>query len=357
MRCLLSFCCSGATVSLAALMAASVLRADQAPERPARAFLEQTAGFSTEELGAFDAGRAVVKAMDTPTKGEIALIGGVHIGTTKEHALAYFEELSKYEDGEVVLQAGRFSATPAVGDVARLTLDEGDIDDLRQCRPGRCGVKLGAIGIDSLAKVDWSSAAAADQVTDLARQRFVDYAAAYLARGDEALITYDDRGKPVPLAGEWRGLLSNSPYFYQYLPDLQHYLVSFPQTTLSGVISFISWSKISFRLKPTIVLTHVVIDRDPARPGRVVIAQKQIYASHYFEGALTLTVVVDAPAPDGSPGIDVVYVARSRGDLLRGTFGGLKKGVVEQEVRSGAETSLQSIKDSLEEAVRLAKHE
>jgi len=339
------------------VLATALLAAQPAPERGPRTFFQQVAGFTADDLAALDAGRAVVKAMDTPTRGEVALVGGVHIGTTKEHTLAYFEELSKYEDGEVVLQAGRFGPTPSVSDVARLTLDEDDIDELRDCRPGRCGVKLGAIGIEAFAKVDWSSPTAADQVTELARERLVDYVTAYLARGDEALITYDDGGKPLPLAGEWRGLLANSPYFYQYLPNLQRYLESFPRATLPGAVSFITWSKISFQLKPTIVLTHVVVYRDPGRPDRVVIAQKQIYASHYFEGALILTVLVDTPAADGAPGIDVVYVARSRGDLLKGTFGGLTKSVVEREVRTGTETALQTIKDSLEEALRQARHE
>jgi hypothetical protein len=41
-----------------------------------------------------------------------------------------------------ILEIGRFSRPPRVEDLAGLTLDEGDFDAARECKPGDCGIKL-----------------------------------------------------------------------------------------------------------------------------------------------------------------------------------------------------------------------
>ena len=65
-------------------------------------------------------------------------------------------------------------------------------------------------------------------------------------------------------------------------------------------------------------VTHMVTWLDPAQPERVVIAQKQIFASHYFFGSLAVTLVQQDPSAS-KPTTYVVYANRLRGDLLRGT--------------------------------------
>jgi hypothetical protein len=82
----------------------------------------------------------------------------------------------------------------------------------------------------------------------------------------------------------------------------------------------------------------------------VVIAQKQIYASHYFYGGLSVTLVLQDPKDVNPPATYVVYVNRSRGDLLKGGFGGLRRKMAESAVSSSAEDLLKRMKQALEKA-------
>jgi hypothetical protein len=84
------------------------------------------------------------------------------------------------------------------------------------------------------------------------------------------------------------------------------------------------------------------------RTDRILIAQKQIYASHYFYGGLSVTLVLQDPQDTNPPATYVVYANRSRGDLLKGGFGGLRRRVAEQAVTSSSEDLLSRIKQALE---------
>jgi hypothetical protein len=54
-------------------------------------------------------------------------------------------------------------------------------------------------------------------------------------------------------------------------------------TTLPNSTDFLYWQETEFGLKPTIRVSHVVIQE---RPELIVVASKMLYASHYFWTAL-----------------------------------------------------------------------
>ena len=313
------------------------------------AYLEKVALFTPERIAALEAGQVVVKTA-ADDKGEVSIIGAVRIRTTKEEVQRYFDDYIKFEDGVVVLRVGRFSKPPVLRDVARLQLEKGDIDALRKCRPGDCDVKIGA-GIPQLqAVVNWRAPDYAEQLNAFVRQRLVDYVTAYRERGDAALVTYNDKSKTVSLASQWHGLLARSPYLYDYAPALRRYLQEYPRATLEGGHDFIQWSKVDQGMKPVITVTHVVLYQDSAKLDRFSVALKQLYASHYFEGALSFATVVAAGASEGQPASYVVFVNRTLTDVLRGAFGGMKRKMTGGELVKGTELSLQQIQVELEKA-------
>ena len=62
------------------------------------------------------------------------------------------------------------------------------------------------------------------------------------------------------------------------------------------------------------------------------VASKQIYAMHYYDASLGLTLLVpDATAAE--PATYVVYVNRSRIDLFEGVFGGMIRRIVAGRAR------------------------
>jgi hypothetical protein len=317
--------------------------------------LRRVGGFTEAEVAQFDAGEVIARVAPSADEREAAVLGAVRIRVPKEETLSYFNQFMSFEDGEVTLQFGRFSRPPVVADVSRLTLEAGDVTALRTCRPGDCDLRIGAAGMTEFQKaLDWKAADVTERVNQLARERITAYVADYLTRGNDALITYDDRQQPVKLVNEWQGLLANTRNFGHYAPALKEYLDKFPRSSLQGATDVVYWAKEHYGLPKRVVhVTHMVTWRDPARPDRILVAQKQIYASHYYDGSLALSAVVDAPAMNGRPASYLLYFNRSRGDLLKGGFGGLRQRVARDQARTAAVQTLTTIRDVLEKAAGL----
>ncbi len=311
----------------------------------------QNGGFSATEAASLLGGQVVTHTQTDTEHLEAVVMSAVRIRTTKEQAVSYFHQLLSYEDGSVTLRYGTFANPPKETDVARLTLDSDDVGDLRNCRPKDCGVRIGAAGASALGgAIDWRAPDAAERATAWVRQRLTAYAAAYLKQGDAALVVYDDQSQPVQLQEMWKGIVDRSPAIAMYAPPLQRYLTGFPRTTLPGGTDELYWDQQHLTgLKTITGITHMVTWRDPQRSDRTLVAQKQIYASHYFYGSLAVTLFLQDTREAASPTTYLVYVNRSRGDLLKGGFGGLRRSLAEQMVKDSASQMLGAIKTALEQ--------
>ncbi len=118
---------------------------------------------------------------------------------------------------------------------------------------------------------------------------------------------------------------------------------------MPGARNVFYWIKENYGLKPVISIVHGVIYDPPGQPDRTIVVQKQLYASHYFDGSLAVATLLDTE-DGGRPATYLVYANRSRGDLLNGGFGGLRKNAARGQARRAAEQTLGSIKQALEAA-------
>jgi len=100
-------------------------------------------------------------------------------------------------------------------------------------------------------------------------------------------------------------------------------------------------------------VTHAVIYRP--RPGTAVIASRQLYATHYFIGSLGLAEFEESD-PAGA-GAYVMYLNRTRVDLLGGFFGPLIRRIVRRRVQEGMERNLRLVKERLESGYRAEQAE
>ena len=109
---------------------------------------------------------------------------------------------------------------------------------------------------------------------------------------------------------------------------------SIPTSSAEKMTDFIYWSKELVRGRPVISITHVAIAAAvDDSPVAFAIGSKQIYAMHYFDASLGLTLLV----PDrtsATPATYVVYLNRSRIDLFDGLFGGVARRIVAGRARS-----------------------
>jgi hypothetical protein len=239
-----------------------------------------------------------------------------------------------------VLEIGSFGSQPSVNDLDSLTLDTGDIEDLKDCIVGDCQLKLSASMIERFRKeIDWNAANYQLAATNLFKQMLLEYVRDYRTRGEAALIEYNDKRDEVSLAAEQRALNAAPSYINDLLAQAK--------SNLQLAEDSIVWSKIKFGLKPVIAINHVRIYRRNSDAGpQVLIASNQIYANHYFNASQALTAFVNIPGEN--QGAYLVSENRSRADGLEGPFGKLKRGVVEKKALEGLKGILEHSQASLD---------
>lgn len=280
----------------------------------------------TTDFMSLEQGETVIKLLPALDKREIAMCGMVRLQAPPEMFLQSFRENLTRKSNPAILEIGRLSNSPSLDDFGGLTVEDRDVEDLRQCVVGDCQLKLSATMIERLQKeIDWASENYRIQVTQLLKQMLVEYVRDYLVRGDEALIRYDDKAKAVRVADEQRELIAASS-FGSLFQD-RNGIVK-PELTL--VENAIIWSKVKFGLKPVFAINHILIYKRAQQHGaRILIASKQIYANHYFDSSLALTAFMNLPGQN--PGSYLFYENRSRVDGLEGPFGKFKRSIIEDK--------------------------
>ena len=315
----------------------------QGPIADFHKILRDKAAFAESDFTALDRGEAVIKLLTARDKREIAMCGMVRLQASAEMFLQSFRENMTRKNNSAILEIGSFANPPSLADLQALTIEDRDLEDLRECAVGDCRLKLSAAMIERLHKeVDWEAPNYRIQVARLLKQMLVDYVRDYLVRGDAALIQYDDKSKGIRLADEQHELLVASSY--DSLADLNG---NAAKPELSIVENAIVWSKIKFGLKPVISINHITIYKQAQKFGaQIVIVSKQIYANHYFDSSLALTAFLDVPGP--KPTSYLLYENRSRVDGLEGAFSKIKRGFIEDRAFNSLESILHQSQLSLE---------
>ncbi|HVQ29659.1 MAG TPA: hypothetical protein VMV21_08780 [Vicinamibacteria bacterium] len=304
-----------------------------AEEAAPHMFLRKAIGFTDAQIATVDQGQVATRQFASADKADVAAFGAVRVAVPKEAYLRQLQDVVAFKRTPSMLEIGRFSPVPTVADVAGLSLDDGDFEAARKCRPGACNLKLARTAIERMhAEIAWDKPDARVRATALMRQMVVEYLAAYMQGGTAAMATYYDKEEPLAAPAEFSKLLQASPYLIEYAPDFHAYVDQYPHGSLAGVEDVFYWAKDKTGPKATISVFHLSVWRDSEDSKRVVIASKQIYASHYIRVGLDLTALVDAQ--DGG-----FYLM----DLFRGRIdppGGMLAGVVLGKIRGSIESSL-----------------
>ena len=300
--------------------------------------LREKAAFDEADLAALQGNQPVVRLSPARDKREVAVSGVVNVRAGAEDFLKSYREGMARKNNAAILEIGSFGKEPALADLQGLTIEPGDIKDLNDCVVADCQVKLSATMIERFRNgIDWQSADHPVAVTNLFKQMLLDYVRDYRARGDGALIRYNDKRNEINLADEHRALAANSGYINGVLAD--------PNSGLQLVDDAIVWSKIKFGLKPVLAINHIQIYRRDREVGpQVLVASKQIYANHYFNASHALTAFVSVP----SQGAYLIYENRSMADGLEGPFSKIKRGVVEKKAVEGLRAILEHSRSGLE---------
>jgi hypothetical protein len=343
----------------AAVLLACVTIAPSAGDTPppgveaVHALLRTEGQFTESELAALERDQPVARVLRDVDKRELAAFGAVRVHATSAFLLDRIRDIVGFKRNPMVLQIGRFGSPATIEDLAGLTLERDDIEALRRCRPGDCGVRLPAADIDRIrTAVNWNAPDAPDRATRAMREFLVRQVQAYTAGGTSMLGAYHDKKQPIRVDEEFDRLLA-APLLLRAVPALRDYALHFPAREPAATDEFLYWSKERFGFKPVISVTHVMIHRppDPSLIDAYVIS-KQIYASHYFDASLAVTAVVDAPGADRRPAFYMMYLLRNRTPMLEGFFAALMKGPVRSRTRDGLVETLRVTRERLERDFR-----
>jgi hypothetical protein len=316
---------------------------------PAAKAYFQKVGLSSAEIDTVSKGQAVAKNLNTRSASEIFVFGAVFINAAPEAYLTFVDDYARLRKLDEYLAIEGFSTPPTLANLKGFAFNADDIKALKDCKPGDCDIQLPGSAIGTVrATIDWSAPNAADKVNQFLQERTLQRVTQYQKQGTISGLVYNDKKQPTDSLARFKYLLS-----YKMLPpglqDFFNYLVSYPKGAPAGTKSQFYWTNVKFGLKPTLRVLHVVImSRKTPADLAYVIAEKQLYASHYFATALDLTLCYRSQDPK-QPGFYLVKVLGSEQDGLTGIKGSIVRKVAVDKSVSSLEKSLNMIKGVLEQ--------
>lgn len=251
---------------------------------------------------------------------------------------------------EKVQKVVPFSSPPRLEDVAAMELEEEDLNALRHCRPGACDVKLTAREIEAMrAAIAAAGTAWKEAAQELFRRQMFERVKRYAVGGFERLDPFHDHEAPIGPSEVAEALRESSPWLADGAPMVTKALTRYPEAPLPSCDSSIYWMKTTYLPKPTIQAVHVMVYRpDSPGPGEpsVIVVSRQIFATHYINGALSVSVLVNSPAaPDEWY---LAYANRTHVDGLDGWLSGVRRYFVERRVRDRAREIFALQRDRIE---------
>jgi hypothetical protein len=296
------------------------------------AFFQPTVVPQPGDLPTLNRGMPVVRVL--PGAGhEVAVFTAIGVGAdvTVERVHAWLRQVELLRENRYVLASQRLSSPPRLSDFDRLVLDDEDLEDIRRCVPGRCGVKLAAADIEALTRV--VAAAGADwklRLQQAFRERLFRRVLAFTAEGHAALDDIVDKKRPSSPSAALAPVVEHTAFLGARLPDVAARIVRCASEPHADGESFLYWSHERLGGRPVISVTHVSL-LTAAHPGvPLLMVGTQVYASHYLDASLGVTAFVqDGPA---SPAY-FVYLHRSSVDLLGGFWGSFARSMIESRLR------------------------
>jgi hypothetical protein len=336
-------------VALFVLIAGATLPCRSQTSAELNTYFQQNVGLSQDQIAAIQGGQAVTKVAQSRIPDEIFIFGAVYVKAPPERylKLAYdFDRLRQVPGYEAI---EKFSSPPQLSDLKGYSYDSEDIKALKNCKPNDCKLQVPASSLERLQKsVDFSAPDAEEKVNQYLHGIVIERLLAYQKEGNQVLGVYNDKKNPTNVQEQFKYMLSYSQILPKVIPDLYNYLLDYPKAKPANAEDMFYWDKVKFGLKPTLRVVQVVSvqGNNPHEPA-YTIAEKQLYASHYFETALDLTFCVRGDDPK-QPGFYLIKFMGSEQAGLTGFKGSIVRHVAVGRSASSLQKSLTAIKDTLE---------
>jgi hypothetical protein len=313
-------------------------------------FFRQDIGLSQDQIKAIRSGQPVAKNLPSRTPAEVFLFGAVYIQAGPESYLKFARDFERLRKLPSYLALGVFSNPPQLSDLKDFSLDDDDIQALRDCKPGDCLIQLPASSIEEFHRsVDWSAPNVKEQVNQHLQKAALQRLLAYQREGNQVLGVYKDKRNPTEVPQQFAYMLSYAKAFPEHLPDFYQYLLTYPNGKPLNVQDTFYWARVKFGLKPTLRVVQVVTMQGEATDEMAyAIAEKQLYSSHYFETALDLSFCIRGGDDPKQPGFYLIMAMGSEQAGLTGPKGSIVRKVAVGRSVSNLRNALAAIRNTLE---------
>jgi hypothetical protein len=339
-----------AAVAACACALTSAVAGQGGSARPLRDVLRELARITDTEWAAIERGEAVAKLLDSDSR-EVAVAGVVRIAASSEPLVARYRDIDHLQRSSLVLGAGRFSTPPVASDLARAPFEDRGLD-LRNCRPSDCAVRLSPEDVARFHReVDWARPDWRDRSAAVWRDVLAAHAASYARGGRRALPVFVNKPEPLSVPDELSLLVSEFGFIGAFSPAFLSYMRDFMPPGPAGSEHAIYWSKEDFGVRPILRISHQVIYRPPSdQPPLTIIATSQIYADHYLDAALTVTLAIHATTSGPDDRFYLVSVNRARSRSFTGLLRSFVRSTVQNRSREALRKMLTSTRTFLEQA-------
>jgi hypothetical protein len=327
-----------------ALIAAAplALRSQPAATLTVESLLRDRLGVPAGDVARFANGETLAQSLPGTVGHEIGAAGAIRAKGDMRRLVAWIRDIEAFMKASGVENVGAIHEPATAADFSRVNLDDVDFSDLAACRPGKCDVRMPAAYLERFQKeVDFKAADANQRAAALTRALIADYVLAYQKGGDAGLGAHHDSKAAQGVANEFQDLLRRSTKVWDLAYPFVSYLETYPKAAPAGTESRFYWTRDKIGRKPTLTLHHVVLSEFP--DGRVLVADKQFYASRDLDAALMIALAV--PTADRS-GFDLVVSVKARAQAAGGAMGRVLRGRIDKEMVEGLKTYLEWIRGS-----------
>jgi hypothetical protein len=304
--------------------------------------LQEILGFSKADVSDAAQG-AVAREVDSGGGRELIVGGIVEIDATPSRVAAEIRRTRGLIDRKALEQSGSFGQPPTAKDVGSYELPDSDIQALADCTAGDCKFKVSASRIEQMRKLDWSAPDLDAQLNQVVQQAMLDYVTDYLARGRNALAVYVDKQEPESVAEASTRLMQKATFIQRSMPEVSRYFENFPNHDLPGGRGLLHWSVQDYGYRPVTTITHTLVYEPSEVPGghpEVLIAQKHLYTTHYFQARVEFIALF----ADGADRTYLVYVDRS---LFDEDVGGFTRRMLVRGVRDDVAQRIDAVRDHM----------
>ena len=333
-------------IQFGVLLLLAFVQVSEAEEAPLK--LLKQLSLSPKEISRMLRGEIVAKKLETSDKRDIAVLGVMALNVPAIATVEAARDIKTFKEGKEILGLGKFVSFDP-DELKALTLEDEEATELGNCRIHDCDSKLPGAWIEKLRNEKDKK-----KRIQLFRVLLADYAKDYSLRGNKAVLNYEGTKHPVPAQKEFESILEHSSYLKRLAPDFYQYLKEYPDKQPADTENFIYWSREKFGFKPVTNLTHVSIFKwTNSDLSGYMIASRQVFADHYSDASLGLTILIDRPPLDGkSPGSYLIYINRSRIDMLGGFLSSFRRALTLPRIRSGLQLHMKTMRTRVEDKAR-----